>query len=216
MNQVLSFGDWVRRRRKILDLTQADLAQKVNCSVSMLRKIEKDQRRPSEQLAELLADALTIDEAQRAQFLQLARGQYVADIPEVDTAEFSGPAAPAADNGQRTGVRNPFIISSGAVLLLVIVLLLLSGAFNNWFGSPSSDNHAESSQPSDEVIAGQNEDISPTPMAINEMAAEPVAQPFAGTTVTIGGPFLDSKDTYEEAVRPFEEETGIDVEFESA
>ena len=31
--------------------------------------------------------------------------------------------------------------------------------------------------------------------------------------MTIGGPYLDNEDAYEESVRPFEEQTGINVEF---
>jgi transcriptional regulator with XRE-family HTH domain/tetratricopeptide (TPR) repeat protein len=77
------FGEWVHRRRIVLDLTQAELADRVSCSLSMLRKIERDERRPSTQLAELLADHLTIDESQRESFLQLARGK----LP----TEFDGP-----------------------------------------------------------------------------------------------------------------------------
>jgi transcriptional regulator with XRE-family HTH domain/tetratricopeptide (TPR) repeat protein len=74
-----SFGYWVRRQRKTLDLTQAELARKVSCSTSMLRKIERDERRPSELLAELLADHLAIEESQRAPFLRMARGIFVPD-----------------------------------------------------------------------------------------------------------------------------------------
>ena len=35
-----SFGNWLRRRRKALDLTQDGLADRVGCSVAMIRKIE--------------------------------------------------------------------------------------------------------------------------------------------------------------------------------
>ena len=76
------FGNWVYRRRKALDLTQRDLARKVSCSLSMLRKIEREERRPSEQLAELLADHLGIDDVQRVSFLLLARGKYPQDFEE--------------------------------------------------------------------------------------------------------------------------------------
>ena len=71
-----SFGYWVRRRRKLLDMTQADLAPKISCSLSMLRKIERDERRPSKELAELLAEHLAIDDIQRQPFLNMARGQF--------------------------------------------------------------------------------------------------------------------------------------------
>jgi transcriptional regulator with XRE-family HTH domain/tetratricopeptide (TPR) repeat protein len=81
VENIASFGYWVRRRRTILEMTQADLAQRVSCSLSMLRKIERDERRPSAQLAQLLADQLAIDAAQRVQFLRLARGQFVPEMP---------------------------------------------------------------------------------------------------------------------------------------
>ncbi|MCI0552523.1 MAG: helix-turn-helix domain-containing protein [Anaerolineae bacterium] len=42
-----SFGNWVKRRRKALDLTQHELAAKVGCSASLIFKIESDERRPS-------------------------------------------------------------------------------------------------------------------------------------------------------------------------
>jgi DNA-binding XRE family transcriptional regulator len=53
-----SFGRWVQRRRKALDLTQVELAHRVGCAAETLRKIEADARRPSRQIAERLAEAL--------------------------------------------------------------------------------------------------------------------------------------------------------------
>jgi transcriptional regulator with XRE-family HTH domain len=55
MSELLSFGAWLKRRRKALDLTQEALAQLVGCSVVSIRKFEGDEQRPSRQLAELLA-----------------------------------------------------------------------------------------------------------------------------------------------------------------
>lgn len=74
---VTSFGYWVRRRRKALDLTQAALAQAVGCALVTLKKIEWDERRPSPQMAERLADCLAISPAEKDQFLRLARGEFV-------------------------------------------------------------------------------------------------------------------------------------------
>ncbi len=74
-----SFGTLVRRRRKALDLTQAALAQLVGCAESLIRKIEAEERRPSRQVAERLADALQIDPAERALFIQVARGERTAE-----------------------------------------------------------------------------------------------------------------------------------------
>src|SRR5262245_37485787 len=60
METDVSFGLWLEKRRKSLDLTREELANKIGSSVSALRKIESDERRPSKQLAELLANALDI------------------------------------------------------------------------------------------------------------------------------------------------------------
>ena len=44
-----SFGNWVKRRRKALDLTQQELAQRVGCSLATIVKFDSDERRPSRQ-----------------------------------------------------------------------------------------------------------------------------------------------------------------------
>src|SRR5687768_12242117 len=50
--EISSFGRWLQRRRKALDLTQEELAQRVACAAETIRKIEADVRRPSRQIAE--------------------------------------------------------------------------------------------------------------------------------------------------------------------
>lgn len=74
-----SFGNWVRRRRKALDLTQQELAGQVGCSLALIVKIEADQRRPSRQIAELLAQHLEIAADQRVLFLEVARQDKAID-----------------------------------------------------------------------------------------------------------------------------------------
>ena len=68
------FGEWLKLRRKKLDLTQAELAQRAGCSVAALRKIEAGVRRPSKQLAGLLAKSLEIPTEEHATFIRVARG----------------------------------------------------------------------------------------------------------------------------------------------
>lgn len=68
-------GDWLKARRKALDLTQEELAQRAGCSVFALRKIESGERRPSKQLAALLAVALEIPEGDQPTFIRVARGE---------------------------------------------------------------------------------------------------------------------------------------------
>lgn len=70
-----SFGQWIKRRRRSLDLTQDELAQRVGCSAVTIRKLEADERRPSKQMVERLADALTIPPHEYERFLVLARTQ---------------------------------------------------------------------------------------------------------------------------------------------
>src|SRR6266508_3360810 len=58
IDQTNSFGYWLRRRRRALDLTQGDLARRVGCATETIRKIETDMRRPSRQMAERMAVCL--------------------------------------------------------------------------------------------------------------------------------------------------------------
>jgi predicted ATPase/transcriptional regulator with XRE-family HTH domain len=87
MEEIYSFGYWVRRRRKALDLTQDELAQRVGCATVTIRKIELDARRPSPQIAERLAICLDIPPGERSAFLQAARAERPTDqLPAPDSA----------------------------------------------------------------------------------------------------------------------------------
>ncbi|MGA2505550.1 MAG: tetratricopeptide repeat protein [Anaerolineales bacterium] len=69
-----SFGYWLKRKRKARDLTQAELANQVFCSLATIRKIEAQERRPSRIIAERLAEVFDIPQKDREAFLQFARG----------------------------------------------------------------------------------------------------------------------------------------------
>src|SRR3954471_23052760 len=73
MREVPSFGVWLKRRRKALDLTQEALARLVGCAVVSIRKIEADEQRPSRQIAARLAQHLQIAPDEHATFMQFAR-----------------------------------------------------------------------------------------------------------------------------------------------
>ena len=96
------FGQWVKDRRKNLDLTQEALAKEVGCSVSSIRKIESGTLRPSRQVAELLAGALRISPEDRAAFVQYARN---APEAEASTPAWS-PGSPALDVAEQVGPYN--------------------------------------------------------------------------------------------------------------
>ncbi len=83
MTHAASFGRWLSARRHLLDLTQDELARQVGCSVVTIRKLEADERRPSKQIAERLANSLGIAERERAAFLTFARSEASADMAEV-------------------------------------------------------------------------------------------------------------------------------------
>src|SRR5262245_47362281 len=70
-----SFGEWVRRKRQLLDMTQATLAHRVGCAPITIRKIESDERRPSRQMAARLALSLAIGEEDRERFVAVALGE---------------------------------------------------------------------------------------------------------------------------------------------
>jgi predicted ATPase/transcriptional regulator with XRE-family HTH domain len=73
MNGEISFGRWLKERRKALDITQRDFARRIGCASVTLGKIESDARRPSTQLAELMADHLELSVDERKAFLRFAR-----------------------------------------------------------------------------------------------------------------------------------------------
>src|SRR5512147_689371 len=79
MEEVLSFGTWIKRRRKAMDLTQDDLARRIGCSHETIRKIEGDARRPSRQIAALLAEHLALSSEERHDFIRCARADLRAD-----------------------------------------------------------------------------------------------------------------------------------------
>jgi predicted ATPase/DNA-binding XRE family transcriptional regulator len=76
--EIVSIGEWIQSRRNAMGLTRADLARKVGCAEVTIKKIERDERRPSGQIAQLLAEHLLIPDIQREKFLQMCRGAYVA------------------------------------------------------------------------------------------------------------------------------------------
>lgn len=75
-----TFGAWIKSRRRQLGLTQSELGKLAGCSEAAIRKIEADERKPSRQLAELLAHALEIPAGEKETFLQFSRGVLVEEI----------------------------------------------------------------------------------------------------------------------------------------
>ncbi len=72
----LSFGEWLKRRRKGMGFTQQQLAAQISCSTITLKKIEAEERRPSPQMVECIAEVLTVPYHERTSFLRFARGDW--------------------------------------------------------------------------------------------------------------------------------------------
>jgi predicted ATPase/transcriptional regulator with XRE-family HTH domain len=76
---LLSVGLWIKRRRKALDLTQDALAAHIGCSKDLIVKIEGDARRPSREIAALLATQLQLAPEEREDFIRCARAELAPD-----------------------------------------------------------------------------------------------------------------------------------------
>lgn len=121
------FGDWVKHRRQALGLTQADLAHRVSCSKTMIKKIEAGERRPSVQLASLLARSLRIGSTDQPTFLHLARPElsqdYLAASPEVfNSLQNDNPPSPHSLSSHWPKPRTPLIGREQEVAAICILL----------------------------------------------------------------------------------------------
>ncbi|MEM8860032.1 MAG: tetratricopeptide repeat protein, partial [Chloroflexota bacterium] len=77
MSEIVSFGEWVQTRRNLLHFSRNEFAHLVGCAPITIKKIEKDERKPSVEMAELIALHLRIPEEEKQKFVQRARGEYV-------------------------------------------------------------------------------------------------------------------------------------------
>jgi predicted ATPase/DNA-binding XRE family transcriptional regulator len=70
------FGVWLRHQRKSRGLTQDELGRRAMCSGYAISKIERGERRPSRQLAGVLASALSVPPEEMEAFLDFARAAF--------------------------------------------------------------------------------------------------------------------------------------------
>ena len=83
----LEFGEWVRQRRRVLDLTQQELADQVGCARITLRRIESGSLKPSKELAFILLEKVGVPQAEHERWLRFARG--LSGFPEESDHSFA-------------------------------------------------------------------------------------------------------------------------------
>jgi predicted ATPase/DNA-binding XRE family transcriptional regulator len=80
----------------MLGMTQSEVAARVPCAVVTVRKIEADERRPSQLVATRLAEALELDDIATSQFVTASRTAFSPALAPADDARSGGPqSAPA-------------------------------------------------------------------------------------------------------------------------
>jgi transcriptional regulator with XRE-family HTH domain len=80
------FGEWLKRRRRGMGLTQQQLAARINYSTVALKKIEAEERRPSAQIIQQLAEIFEIPQNEYKSFARFARGDWQA-VSSGDTGD---------------------------------------------------------------------------------------------------------------------------------
>ncbi len=88
----MSFGQWLKRRRRGLGWSQKQLAERLGYSWETVRKVEADEVRASQQFAQRLVEALEIQPDEREAFLRFARDQ--ATMPSLPVATPPLPTPP--------------------------------------------------------------------------------------------------------------------------
>ncbi len=140
-----SFGTLLRRHRQTARLSQEELAKRANLSREAVSTLERGTRRaPHQETVDLLAEALSLREPERAAFEAVARQQRAANrhlsTPSTPTAAHSAPAEtpspPEESLALSSGPLTPFEIVQSAPpsparirrkLIAALVLLLLLG-----------------------------------------------------------------------------------------
>ena len=89
MQEEISFGVWLRKQRRALDLSRQAFADQVGCAEVTLRRIEAGTLKPSKELATLLLEKLGIPGVERAQWISFARG--LSGVPTKSTLSSSKP-----------------------------------------------------------------------------------------------------------------------------
>jgi predicted ATPase/DNA-binding XRE family transcriptional regulator len=96
MQEEISFGVWLRKQRRALDLSRQKFADQVGCAEVTVRRIEGGTLKPSKELAGIILEKLGVPAYERSQWIAFARG--VAGLPRPSLPELNKPKSnlPAA------------------------------------------------------------------------------------------------------------------------
>jgi predicted ATPase/transcriptional regulator with XRE-family HTH domain len=117
MMDTYSFGLWLKQRREQLRMTQRELALKAHCSVAMIKKMEADERRPSPELAQLLAIALKFSNSDQELFVEVACDDRPVDfLTQHQPRELGSPTLPFHTPLSLPTPTTPFIGRAGELI----------------------------------------------------------------------------------------------------
>jgi predicted ATPase/DNA-binding XRE family transcriptional regulator len=74
MQEEISFGNWLRKQRRALDLTRQVFADQVGCAEVTLRRIEAGTLKPSKELTQSILEKLGIPKTEWSLWISFARG----------------------------------------------------------------------------------------------------------------------------------------------
>ncbi len=131
----ISFGQWLKKKRRALDLTQNELAKRVGCATITIQKIEANQRRPSKQMAMLLAEQLGISLEECQAFVRFARAgsgghrytgfhelnhQGVWSLFPLQLSNFPAQPTPLIGRDQEIATARKYVLGGGVRLLTFV------------------------------------------------------------------------------------------------
>lgn len=117
MERLDHFGAWLRQRRKVvLGLTQAELADLVFCSKGMIAKIESGDRRPAKELAGRLVAELGVSPDERGRHVAWARGLPPPEPPALPGFAGHSPGGVVRLNESLGGHQDWVLVPADAVI----------------------------------------------------------------------------------------------------
>ena len=135
MQEEISFGKWLYKQRRALDLTRQAFADRIGCAEVTLRRIEAGTLKPSKELASILIEKLGIPEAEHSQWVSFARGltRFPIQSPlslEKPEPNLSPPTTTLVDQQKEQPEVTLFITQHRPIAPLQILQAQLFGSFS--------------------------------------------------------------------------------------